>query len=193
MARSKQFKQEVVLQKAIELFTQKGYHGTSMDNLVKTLGINRASMYNTFGSKKELYRKALRTYGEERAAGIAEFLYYQLNVRQGIYKLFESLLSEFQIPNNKSGCLLVNSIAELANEDKEIKNLTLELEDGITSSIQSYLKYGVENGQVSHYKNVGEISSYFFLLYSGVMVGAINAENNDKLLMLVNNSISILD
>ena len=55
MARSKQFNTEEVLEKAIRLFWKQGFHATSMEDLVSTLGINRASMYNTFGSKQVLF------------------------------------------------------------------------------------------------------------------------------------------
>ena len=49
------FNEDEVLIKAMELFWNKGYHATSIQDLVSNLGINRASLYDTFGGKKELF------------------------------------------------------------------------------------------------------------------------------------------
>jgi len=59
MARTKDFDEDKVLQKAMNLFWHKGYNGTSMQDLVDGLGISRSSMYDTFGDKHTLFIRAL--------------------------------------------------------------------------------------------------------------------------------------
>ncbi|MFE5588533.1 helix-turn-helix domain-containing protein, partial [Kitasatospora sp. NPDC056531] len=59
MARTKEFDPDAALQAALELFWRRGYEATSMADLVEGLGIARASIYATFGSKRELYLRAL--------------------------------------------------------------------------------------------------------------------------------------
>ncbi|CAM5304009.1 hypothetical protein SVIOM74S_00836 [Streptomyces violarus] len=66
MARTKEFDPDAALQSALELFWRRGYEATSMSDLVEHLGIGRASIYATFGSKHELYLKALDRYAETR-------------------------------------------------------------------------------------------------------------------------------
>ena len=63
MPRTKNFDPAEVLEKAKNLFWEKGYYATSMQDLVDTLGINRASMYDTYGGKDQLFAKALETPG----------------------------------------------------------------------------------------------------------------------------------
>ncbi|MEM9921565.1 MAG: helix-turn-helix domain-containing protein, partial [Bacteroidota bacterium] len=65
MPRSKNFDRQEVLQKAVELFWQKGFHATSMQDLVDHLEINRGSMYNTFGGKEQLFQEALALYKKQ--------------------------------------------------------------------------------------------------------------------------------
>ena len=60
MPRVKQFNEDEVLNKAMELFWKKGYNATSMQDIVDYLGINRASLYSTFGGKKNLSFKCKR-------------------------------------------------------------------------------------------------------------------------------------
>ena len=55
----KQFDQDEVLNKALEVFWAKGFEATSMQDLVNNMGINRASMYQTYGIKHALFNAAL--------------------------------------------------------------------------------------------------------------------------------------
>ena len=120
MARTKQFDQEKVLEKAMNLFWEKGYHDTSMQDLIDVLGINRASLYDTFGSKKELYDLALNKYIDQNEKVIAGFLYYQTNIRQGLYLLFERMIDDALNENKPRGCFTVSAISELATSDEKV-------------------------------------------------------------------------
>ena len=61
--RRKAFDPEVALDAAMETFWLKGYDGTSLDDLTAAMGINRPSLYATFGCKKQLFEQALDRYG----------------------------------------------------------------------------------------------------------------------------------
>ena len=62
MARSKEFEETVVLDKAMRLFWEQGYEKTSMTDLVEHMGIHRRSLYDTFGDKHSLFLKAMDRY-----------------------------------------------------------------------------------------------------------------------------------
>lgn len=62
MSRTKEFDPDVVLDRAMELFWERGFEATSMALLTERLGIGRASLYATFGDKHQLYLAALRRY-----------------------------------------------------------------------------------------------------------------------------------
>lgn len=64
MARTREFDRDVALDRALRLFWLKGYDSTSMQNLVDETGVNRASMYATFGNKHALFQAALQRYNE---------------------------------------------------------------------------------------------------------------------------------
>ena len=67
MPRRKEFDREEVLLKAMMVFRDKGYAATSMQDLVRRMGINRFSLYQTFKSKHELFVQALHAYYENVA------------------------------------------------------------------------------------------------------------------------------
>jgi TetR/AcrR family transcriptional repressor of nem operon len=62
MPRSKEFDRDDALRKAVSAFQESGFEGTSIQVLVDRMGIHRASLYDTYGSKEELYREALTRY-----------------------------------------------------------------------------------------------------------------------------------
>ena len=68
MARTKEFDRIEVLDRATDLFWEKGYESTSMQDLVETMGIGRASLYDTFGSKQELFAEVLERYADRLEA-----------------------------------------------------------------------------------------------------------------------------
>ena len=62
MARTREFNYDEALESATRLFWEKGYEATSIQDLVAATGVNRASLYETFGDKRELFRKALERF-----------------------------------------------------------------------------------------------------------------------------------
>ena len=58
------FEREIALSNAMDLFWEKGYHGTGLTELLKRMGIKRQSLYNTFGSKRRLFLEAIAYYGQ---------------------------------------------------------------------------------------------------------------------------------
>ena len=60
MGRPRNFDEDVAVAQAAALFAERGYEGTSIDDLVQALGIHRGSLYSTFGSKRALYLRVLR-------------------------------------------------------------------------------------------------------------------------------------
>ena len=193
MARKKQFDKEKVLDKAMKLFREKGYNATSMEHLVSTLGINRASMYNTFGSKYDLFEQSLDRYNTTNAARIADFLYYQLNVRNGLQLLFENLITEVLSGGTSKGCLMVNTTTELANQNPTLDERLKESRLSLETVFYNYLKHGVDNGQISPYKDVKTISAYLFTLQSGLHVNSKINSSKEELGKIVTAGLSILD
>lgn len=186
MARSKQFNTEEVLEKAIRLFWKQGFHATSMEDLVSTLGINRASMYNTFGSKQVLFEQAVERYKNNDIKRIADFLYYQLNVRQGLAVLFQNQIEQSFQKDTPKGCFLVNTITDLGTSNLEfaVKLKTYKAE--YQTVFYNYLKYGVDQGQISPYKDLAVLAANLHVFQSGLYV--MSKINNQEELMKVSTS-----
>ena len=64
MARPKEFDPETAAQEAMEAFWERGYAATSVNDLLEEMGLNRGSLYGTFGDKKQLFLAALEKYAK---------------------------------------------------------------------------------------------------------------------------------
>jgi TetR/AcrR family transcriptional repressor of nem operon len=121
MPRPKSFDVDDALDRAVDLFWVNGYAATSMEDLVNHLGINRGSLYSTFGSKQELYERALERYlssGQDRFAEKVTDL--AIPLRESIRGLLHSSAKR----TDHRGCLLVNTTMERNATDERSLDLT---------------------------------------------------------------------
>lgn len=119
VARAKEFDPEAALDAAMELFWSRGYEATSTADLVAHLGIARASLYATFGSKHELYVRALDRYVQLRDPLVVERLSRPGPALPAVRELVEAYLRE-AAGTERRGCLVVNAAMERLPEDREV-------------------------------------------------------------------------
>ncbi len=120
MGRRKQFTREQVLDCAMQEFWRRGYSATSMPMLETAMGINRQSLYDTFKSKRELYLQVLKFYHETVIKVNFSRIESASSPKQGIIDYFRMRAKEALTNSDIKGCLVTNSIAELALHDKEV-------------------------------------------------------------------------
>ena len=93
MARTKAFDRDAVLDRAMDLFWKQGFEATSVQQLVEVTGINRGSMYDTFGDKRELFIQALTRYADKSAMKRLEILNGTDKPLEGIRAFFDSIIA----------------------------------------------------------------------------------------------------
>ena len=116
MPRPKTFTVESALDKAIEVFTQRGYLNTPMEAIAVRLGLSRSSIYSTFGAKHDLFVQTLRRYGPAcRVPGLDEL--------RAAAAPRDSLLRVFGAGSGHDQCLLINTAIELGNNSPAIAGI----------------------------------------------------------------------
>ncbi|GGX63810.1 TetR/AcrR family transcriptional regulator [Streptomyces hiroshimensis] len=139
MARTKEFDPDAALQSAVELFWRRGYEATSMADLVGHLGIARASLYATFGSKHELYLKALQRYSEQHSPRVAEELSRPGPALPAVRALVTRFADESADDELRRGCFVTNTAVELAPHDpaaaRGVEESWLALEAALTAAL----------------------------------------------------------
>lgn len=193
MPRTKLFNEQEVLNKAMNLFWKQGYSATSVQDLVTHLGINRASIYDTFGDKEKLFLKAFENYRKTNIEGIRQFFESQANVKEGFKKLFEMSIDDSINDQEKKGCFVVNTTTELIPGDEKILKIVEENQKIFEAIFLNYLKSGEEKGQFKKGKHLPAIATLFFTLYNGLKVVSKVSTNKKELSNSIYQVLSLLD
>ena len=115
MARTKQFDPEQAVEKAMELFWCRGYEATSLDDLCEHMGIGKGSFYATFGSKQDLYKRALEKYRALSGAQVVELLSAPGPLRPRLRTMLHRFIADTM--RDRRGCLMGNAAAERGGVD----------------------------------------------------------------------------
>ncbi|MGE3342877.1 MAG: TetR/AcrR family transcriptional regulator, partial [Vicinamibacterales bacterium] len=143
----KQFNVEAVLDKAVRAFWARGYEATSMQDLVRQTGVNRASLYATYGDKHALFLAALRMYdGRLRHERLAE-IERTCGPREAIRRLLLSFASGVSEKVTPRGCFLTNTALELAGHDAEASRVVAHAQREIEAFFGRMVKKGKATGE----------------------------------------------
>lgn len=112
--RKREFDYESTLDAAMYTFWQKGYVGTSMSDLIDSMGINKPSMYRAFGNKESLFVKATQRYLDTKMKPHILLLHQEnVSLRQRLKKHMMSIINMQCNPEHALGCYLVLCQSEL--------------------------------------------------------------------------------
>ena len=193
MPKTKQFDETEVLQKAKEVFSTKGYNGTSMDDLVQATGLSRSSIYDTFGDKHGLFLKSLDLYRCMQQSGLAQQCAKSNSPKKNIRAVFDYTIKEILNDTDRKGCLLVNVSMELSAVDKEVAALSLTNMEELEKIFSSLVKEGQPKGEISKKFNAKALGRHLYSSLMGLRVSGMNRPDADTLREIVKLTLSILD
>ncbi len=160
MPRHREFDPDQALQTAIALFWENGYHSTSVDEVVKRSGVAKYGIYGTFGTKRELFKKALIQYADDRKKDIQRPLRAPNASLPEILSFFRraaKLMTDTAYP---SGCLIANTGIELGQSDPEIRDWVKDFFRDLASIMQRCLEHAVEEGRLERATDVDSLATY---------------------------------
>lgn len=170
MARPKNFNEQEVLDKAVDIFWCRGYEATSVQDLVTGLGINRFSLYETFGDKHQLFLRALKEYGQRAQLSRCALLRQQRPASELVRELLESTVRDTLADGKACGCFMVNSTAELAPHDPEVAQLVAANQQHFEQEITAVLTRGQAEGDIAKAHSPQVLASFLFNTISGLKV-----------------------
>ena len=191
MARRKEFDQNKVLDKAIELFWRQGYHATSIQHLVAHLGISRSSLYDTFGDKHSLFLSALTRYAQQRSEQAKQAIGSKLG-REGIELFFEAMVERAMNDSFCRGCFMVNSTTELAANDDEVADKACNNRCNFEALFYDFLVSAQANGDVSAKHDARALARFLFSAMQGLQVTAKTRPERQVLEDIVKVTLSVL-
>ena len=153
----------------MELFWRNGYEATSLAALIQEMGIGRQSLYNTFGDKYSLFIEAVKHYIDSNGQHLLITLQAPGspvgNIRKALEQVTESLIN-----GECRGCLVTNSIVELAPHDEEVRKIVQSMVYRVEKAIQAALDRAVEEGEVAADMDTRAVARFLNSTVHGLVV-----------------------
>ena len=176
------FDRSKALFEAMKLFWERGYEGTSFDDLIGAMGISASSFYNSFGSKEELYCEATRAYLE----WAGQWFFAILNdpstdAKTAFALLLESTAEEFTRGDHPPGCMISLAGTHCSPGMKNIRDMMSEHRAFSESAMAARIRKGIADGNVPVNTDCDMLAAYYSAVARGLAVQARDGASHEKL------------
>jgi AcrR family transcriptional regulator len=181
--RPAEFDRGKALHEAMKLFWERGYEGTSFDELIAAMGISPSSFYNSFGSKEALYCEATRTYLEWAGEWFFAILHDpSTDTRTAFALLFEATAEEFtRRGDHPLGCIISLAATHGPPEMKKLRDMMAEHRAFSESAMAARIRKGVADGDVPEDTECDMLAAYYSAVARGLAVQARDGATREKL------------
>lgn len=162
MARNREFCPSEALDKAMRVFWEKGYFGTSIEDLVSATGVSRYGLYGEFGDKNGLFLAALAHYQASVVRPIADIIAQPGASLDAICALFALLGHPSSPQSSKLGCLLFNAVNEIGFHDAATVEKILQTRENLRLGLAQMLANAVAKGELPAEFDVRREADFLF-------------------------------
>ena len=167
MSRSKEFDPERALDKAMNLFWRLGYENTSLEALMKAMGIARQSLYDTFGDKRALHLKAMAHYRDQTNSQMQKMLNEIPSVKDGFRRLLYGMAAETR-EQHERGCLLLNANLQRDAKDAVIRDFLRDNQARVEAIFLRALTRAQKQKELSPEDDPGALARFFVVTIQGM-------------------------
>jgi TetR/AcrR family transcriptional repressor of nem operon len=193
MPRPKEFNPDDALDKAMQVFWHQGYEATSMEDLLTAMNLNRGSLYDTFGDKRQLFLKVIDRY----CHGFVSEKFSLLDqpgpvlptLRRFIHGMIEGALADPQ----RRGCLIANTVMELSPHEKEIAGTLRQALKMAEDTFFKVLARAKQQGELKHDKDPRALARFLTTMMQGTIVMIKSGASADVVKQTAETALSVLD
>jgi TetR/AcrR family transcriptional repressor of nem operon len=166
MPRIKEFDYNQKLEQARNLFWEKGYHATSMHDLVDTLKLGRSSIYDTYGNKHSLFIKCLSSYILKKEEDYLAAASKAKSPLEAVKLIIKSILKNMVL--EAKTCMSVKTTFELGKTDQVTQALLNQQAKSSVRLFSGLLHQAKENGELPENKDPDMIAHFIVASFSGL-------------------------
>jgi AcrR family transcriptional regulator len=180
MSRARKFDIDEAVDAALHVFWRKGYEGTSLTDLTEALGINRPSLYAAFGSKEQLFLRAVDRYITGPAAPAAEAMKADA-ARDVVAKIMRFYADAAGHPENPRGCLMVQGALVCGDEAETVRKALVDRRHFAEAALVSRLERAKREGDLPKDARPADLARYVWTVCYGLAVQAAGGATRDQL------------
>jgi AcrR family transcriptional regulator len=169
--RPRAFDEETVLDRATEVFWRRGYEGASLSALTSAMGINRPSLYATFGSKEQLFKRAFTRYHDRQVAAVRAAL-DQPTAYASIEAFLRSSADGLTAEDHPPGCFSIQGGLACAPENAPVSASLAAGRAATEAALQERLSRAAAEGDLPDGVDPGALARFVMVLSEGHAVHA---------------------
>lgn len=182
--RPRAFSEKDALDAAMRVFAAKGYEATSLSDLERAMGINRVSMYATFGNKEALFVKAMTRYTEVGRQRFLRFLSME-RARAGFEALLRDSVAMFTKPQELGVCFVTQAPLAGGAISDETKRFVAERRADIELMLGQRLRQAVAEGELAPNTSVQDLARFFAMTLLGLALQAQHGASRSALMRVI--------
>ncbi len=187
MARPRGFCEEEALDKALDVFWRHGYEGASLAVLTEAMGINRPSLYATFGNKEELFRKALDRYVSIKNE-VFEKALAEPTGRDVVRHLLRKAAEMMTEPGHPVGCLAVQGAISCSDESEPVRQELIRIRRGHEEQIRERFAEEQAAGRLPDGTTPEDLAMLLATIANGMSIQASTGATREQLLSVAENA-----
>lgn len=187
--RNRSFDKDKTLEKAMLIFWGKGYPGTSLTDLTTAMGINKSSLYATFGNKEKLFNQAIEFYLHKHGViHLSALFNTEQKLKDRLRSYLFSVAYMLTNPDLPKGCLICNATSEIAGDclpENSAKNINA-INQKTVFTLTNFFEKEQKAGNLIDGHCVNTLADYLLTLQFGLAVSARNGSNIEDLKKIIN-------
>lgn len=188
MARPLSFCPDEALDRALEVFWRNGYEGASLSDLTEAMGINRPSLYATFGNKEALFSKALERYTNIKSRLFDEALSAP-TPREAMERLLMGAAEMMTDPSSPVGCLAVQGALSCSDSAEPVRQEMIRIRAAYETRLREYLETAKRKGALPADADPDDLARFVSAIANGMSVEATGGATYAQLQKVVENAL----
>ena len=193
MPRPKEFNPDDAIEKAMQVFWHKGYEATSMEDLLSAMDLNRGSLYDTFGDKRQLFLKVIDRYCTTFADAKFSLLDQPGPALPTLRRFISGMIDSSLADPQRRGCLISNTVMELSPHENEIAGTLRQALKMVEDTFFKVLARAERQGELKHDKDPRALARFLTTMMQGTIVMIKAGASADVVKQTAETALSILD
>jgi len=185
IGRPRGFDRDTALLAAMRTFWARGYEGTSIQDLVSAMGVNKPSLYAIFGCKEDVFREAVELYDRLEGRATTQSLSAAATAREAVEGMLLANARAYTAGTGPRGCMIVLSSLLGAPENESVRAFLAQNRLDGERALRDRIARGVVDGDLAPSADVDRLAAFYTTVLEGLSIQARDGASTEKLIMII--------
>ncbi len=185
IGRPRAFDRDTALLAAMRTFWTQGYEGTSVQDLAAAMGVNKPSLYATFGCKEEIFREAVELYDRVEGKATSQSLKKAGTAREAVESMLRSNARAYVVEEGPRGCMIVLSSLLGAPENESVRAFLADNRLQGEATLRERLAQGMAEGDLAVSADLDQLAAFYTTVLEGLSIQARDGASIEKLNVII--------